>query len=298
MKNDEKINPLQTEVLGMKLKNPVIIASSNLTDNEKSIRKFLDLGVGAVITKTIYIGEKNIQSGRILRKESQIFNSTTYSKKSISEWTEILSKLYKENLPVIPSIVADTKDELVNLALQMEEVGCKALELGISCPNEIGINEKIYDFTRAVCREVSVPVSVKLTSEVKVEEKVRKAMCAGAKSVSISDSIPAIVVNTDGTLPLGVRCGYSGPAIKPIVQKNIYYLKKNNADVEVIGIGGIENANDVLEYLYVGSSAVELCSCIFINGINQVEKIIHDLKNMFLDMGITVPEIINKALKD
>ncbi len=122
--------------------------------------------------------------------------------------------------------MADTKDELVNLALQMEEVGCKALELGISCPNEIGINEKIYDFTRAVCREVSVPVSVKLTSEVKVEEKVRKAMCAGAKSVSISDSIPAIVVNTDGTLPLGVRCGYSGPAIKPIVQKNIYYLKK------------------------------------------------------------------------
>lgn len=297
MRNNDKVNPLKTEVLGMELRNPIIIASSNLTDSEKSIREFISLGAGAVITKTIYKGKNNIESGKILRKKDQIFNTTTYSKKSIHEWIVILNKLYKDNLPVIPSIMADTKDELVELALKMQKIGCKALELGISCPNEISINEKIYDFTRAVCEEVSVPISVKLTSEVNIEKKVRKAVYAGAKSVSISDSIPAIIVNTNGTLPLSSRCGYSGSAIKPIVQNTIYYVKKSNVNVEVIGIGGIENANDVLEYLYVGSSAVELCSCIFINGIKQVKKIIYDLKNMFLDMKITVPDIINNVLK-
>ena len=297
MCNGEHRNPLEIEILGMKLKNPIVIASSNLTGNDKVIRRFLELGAGAVITKTIYKGKKNIDNGIILRSGDNVFNSTTYSKLSIGKWVDILKKFSQQNLPVIPSIIADTPQELLELALEMEEIGCKALELGISCPNSNALNsqEIIYDFTSTVCKKILIPVSVKLTAEPNVSEKVKAAIEGGASSISISDTIPAVVIDSYG-LPLGSRCGYSGPAIKPIVQKSIYDLRKNGVDIPIIGIGGVQDAKDVLEYLYIGCTAVEICSCLFNKGVNYTETIVRDFSTMVDDMGKTLKEITGKFI--
>jgi dihydroorotate dehydrogenase subfamily 1 len=288
MSKIEDKNLSEVEILGMKLKNPIVIASSNLTGNDKVIKRFLELGAGAVITKTIYNGKRKITSGITLKSNGNVFNSTTYSELSVRKWIDILKEFSKQGLPVIPSIVADTPQELLDLACEMQEAGCKALELGISCPNTniFNSNQAIYNFTSSVCKNISIPVSVKLTAEPNAVENVKAAIEGGASSISISDTIPAILIDSSG-LPLGEKCGYSGPSIKPIVQKSIYDIRKSCIDIPIIGIGGIQDAKDILEYLYIGCTAIQICSCIFNKGITYTEKIVQEFSAMVSVMGKT-----------
>lgn len=288
-------------MLGMRLANPVLVASGPLSESLAQIQRALAAGAGGVVTKTIYAGEKEAFKERIVRSAAGAFNSTTYSRLGLEEWLLILSTLAEKAAPVVASIYARQPEQLGRLAKQVVDAGAPALELGLSCP--VDESQKAADwrlvgsFTRAVRKTVDVPFSVKLTAGGGLPENVKAAVGQGADAISLSDAVPALVVDIEHrSLPLGHGVGYSGPAIKPIVLHAIYELRQAGFTCPIIGIGGIESAADVVEYLQVGASAVQLYTALMTRKMPLLRSITADLSVWCRRHGVGVPELVGAAL--
>lgn len=273
---------LEVDLLNIKMPSPVFAGSGPLTDDCERIKKFLQLGAGAVVGKTIYRGEKVDILERIHVNEVGLFNSTTYSTKNTTEWLEIVKKLQQNNLKLILSIHAQTPKLLGELASEIDKVGCLALELGIACPNDgsqQGINAKlIAEYVKEVKKVTSLPVIVKLAAVGDYLNQVFAALDAGMDILSISDTIPSVVFDANIRKYIFQEpVGYSGPSIKPIVLHAIYQIRKQNISCPIIGIGGIQTANDVLEYLHVGANAVQVYTALMLKSKNVISEINENL---------------------
>ncbi|MFI7099525.1 dihydroorotate dehydrogenase [Streptomyces sp. NPDC050161] len=253
----------ETQVLGLSLANPVVVGSGLLTDQERNIRRLLETGAGAVVTKTIHPNPPTGLDERILRLPTGMINSTTYSKRSVDHWLGILRDLARDGLPVIASLHADSPAELADLAVRVAAAGCRALELGISCLNEEdGLDdtpERVHTYTAAVRAATPVPFSVKLAGGEGLHARAFAAARAGADAVTISDTLPAAVVDQEtGELRLGGVFGYSGPGIKPLVLAALWQLRRAGFSLPVLGSGGVQSGRDVQDYLRVGAVAAQV----------------------------------------
>lgn len=256
-----------THVLGLDLANPVVVGSGLLTDQERNIRRLLDTGAGAVVTKTIHPSPPTGLDERILRLPTGMINSTTYSKRSVDHWLGILRSLALDGLPVIASVHADTPAELAELAAQVEATGCRALELGISCLNEeAGLDdsaERVSSYTEAVRAATRLPFAVKLAGGEGLNARAFAAARAGADAVTVSDTLPAAVVDPEtGELELGGVFGYSGPGIKPLVLAALWHLRRADFPLPVLATGGVQSGRDVHDYLRLGAVVAQVYSAL------------------------------------
>ncbi|MET9078875.1 dihydroorotate dehydrogenase [Streptomyces sp. NPDC004232] len=268
------------DILGMRLRNPVLVGSGLLTDQERNIRKLLATGAGAVVTKTIHPSPPTGLDERIVRLPVGMLNSTTYSKRPVEHWLKVLRSFAADDLPVIASLHADTPAELGDLAAQVERTGCRALELGISCLNEeAGLEEdtpeRVFAYTSETRRRTSLPLSVKLAIGEGLESRVRAALAGGAAAVTISDTISgAAVVADTGELELGGVFGYSGPGIKPLVLAAVWRLRRHGFDLPVLGCGGISSGRDVADYLRVGANATQVYTALHTDMYATLDRIV------------------------
>ncbi|MFJ2111205.1 MULTISPECIES: dihydroorotate dehydrogenase [unclassified Streptomyces] len=275
----------RVDVLGLTLNNPVIVGSGLLTDQERNIRNLLAGGAGAVVTKTIHPNPPKGLNERIIRFETGMINSTTYSKRSVEFWMGMLQGFADEELPVIASLHADSPEELGALAERVALTGCRALELGISCLNEEDGLEDTPDRVRAYVAEVrgrtSLPFSVKLAAGEGLVERATAAADAGADAITLSDTLPALVVSpTSGEPELGGVFGYSGPGIKPLVLAAIWRLRRLGFTLPILGSGGAMTGRDVMEFLGVGASAVQVYTALHTNMHETLERIVRETEEL------------------
>ncbi|MFJ9978732.1 beta/alpha barrel domain-containing protein [Streptomyces cyaneofuscatus] len=269
-------------ILGIPVANPVLVGSGLLTDQERNIRKLIAKGAGAVVTKTIHPSPPMGLDERILRLPVGMLNSTTYSKRSVGHWLEVLRSFAADGLPVIASVHADTPAELGLLAAQVQSTGCRALELGISCLNEESglpedTPERVHAYAAEVRARVSVPISVKLAIGEGLEDRVRAAIDAGADAVTISDTISgAAVAPESGELELGGVFGYSGPGIKPLVLAAIWRLRRRGFTLPVMGCGGIASGRDVADYLRVGADVTQVYTALHTDMYATLDRIVDE----------------------
>lgn len=288
---------LSTSILGLNLSNPILVASGPLSDSLSRIERAYVAGAGAVVTKTIYIGDETPVRERIRLDGDSAFNSTKYSHVRLDTWLKIFTQTAESGIPVIASIFAESPSKLASLARTVVEAGAPALELGISCPNENVVQEidwhLIARYTGAVRRAVDVPFSVKLTAVGDVIQNVRTAVDEGADAISLSDSFPSLVVDVDNqSLPLGWPAGYSGAAIKPIVLHNIYNLRQSNVTCSIIGIGGIRTATDALEYIETGATAVQAFTSFMTSKLKTIPVILDDLTRWCESRDLSIMSIV------
>lgn len=293
---------LSTVFLGVNISNPVVVASGPLTDREKSIRGMFAHGAGAVVTKTIHPSPPKNLDERILRIETGMLNSTTYSKRSVADWCKTLTALANDNLPVVTSIHADSPADLAELATKVEDTGCRALELGISCINEAESLEdtpqRIGRLTEAVRKAVNVPFSVKLGIGETMHERVSAAMDAGANAVTLSDTLPGLSVNSQtGQVNLNGSYGYSGPGLKPLVQSAIFELRKSGFEHEISGTGGASNETDIVEYMSIGANTVQIYTVLQKQPFKTLERIVGELNKWFDDHGLSAVDVLNQSFK-
>lgn len=299
IKEDER---LATAILGLRLANPVLIASGPFSDSFLQIRRALEAGAGGVVTKTIYVGDKVNIKEQIRMSPAGAFNSTTYSHVNLEKWLQTLATLAREAAPVITSIYAHSPEQLGELARLVVEAGSRALELGICCP--VDANQQVADwrlvglYTTTVRKAVDVPFSVKLTAVGGLLDSVKAAVGEGADAISLSDSLPSLLVDVERrSLPLGWSVGYSGPAIKPIVLHAIYELRQAGITCPIMGIGGVGSASDVLEYLQVGANVVQLYTMLMKSKIKLklLTSITGDLFTWCKKEGVTAYEMVGAA---
>jgi len=268
---------LQTEIAGIKMKNPVMVASGTFGYGEEAAN-FIDLDkLGAIITKTITLKSREGNSPpRVCETASGMLNSIGLQNKGVKDFIKnSLPFLSKFKTPVIANIAGDSAKEYAELAkILSKESLVKGIEVNISCPNvEKGGMFFCFDpkatleLVKTVRKVTSLPLIVKLSPNVTdVALIAKQAEEAGADAVSLINTVLGMAIDIEtrdsrlGT-PTG---GLSGPAIKPIAIRMVWQVAQT-VKIPIIGMGGIMTGEDAIEFFLAGASAVQVGTANFVD---------------------------------
>lgn len=268
---------LKIKMPGLDLKNPIMPASGTFGFGEEYAELYdLDL-LGAIVTKATTLNPRlGNDTPRIAETYGGMLNAIGLQNPGIELVIKNkLSFLSKYKTPIIVNIAGSDIDEYIEVAKKISKVSCvSAIELNISCPNvkeggiAFGSNaDLVYKITKSV-KEVSiVPVYVKLSPN--VTDIVAMAIAAekgGADGLSLINTLIGMRIDLKTGRPIikNKTGGLSGPAIKPVAIRMVYQIYKN-VKIPIIGIGGIRTAEDVLEFLFAGASAVQIGTMNLVN---------------------------------
>jgi len=296
---------LSVEFMGLKLKNPLLVAAGPLTANGELMRKAVAAGAGAVVTKTIVNETRPKVRPRLAIVGEGMQNIELYTEFNLEEWEREIAYAKEHGAVVIANILAHTPSEMAYIARRVERFGADAIELGVACPHGEGIEglfadpAQLYEFTKSVVGKVKIPVMVKLSPNVTNMAKMALAAeKAGASAVSAIDTVRSIIgvdIETGRTI-LPTYGGYSGSAIRPIGLAAVA-LVSQAVKIPVCGIGGISSYYHVLEYMMLGASSVQLCTSLILNGIESLGGILRDLETWLEGHGVTsFAELRGRAL--
>ena len=278
-----KIN-LGVKVGRLELKNPVLVASGTFGYGEE-YAPLIDLNqLGGIVVKSTSLKPKiGNPPPRLAEVSCGLLNAIGLENIGVEQFIqEKLPFLKKFDTKIIVNIFGFSIDEYAALAEILDTTGIDALEVNVSCPNiktggEVFATDPkmVAQITQAVCQRTHLPVFVKLSPQVTDIVAIAKAaMDAGADGVSLINSFPAMGVDVFTRKPkLGnITGGLSGPCLKPIALKMVWDIVRN-LNIPVIGIGGITNFEDALEYLIVGAKAIQIGSANFLNPQVSIEVI-------------------------
>ncbi len=267
----------------MTLKNPVIVSSGTFGFGEE-FEDFLDLNdLGAIIPKGISLKPMvGNPPPRISETEGGIINSIGLQNPGVQEFFK--NKLpYYRNLRthVIVNFFGNSQKEYIELARRLDSFpGISGLEMNISCPNikRCGIvfgtdPQMAYRLVRAVRKATELTLIAKLSPNVTDIALMAKSVeDGGADAVSLVNTFRALAVNIHTRKPeLGnIFGGLSGPAIKPIALRMVWEVNQA-VHIPIIGMGGIMNAKDAIEFILVGASAIQIGTANLINPRTGIE---------------------------
>ena len=253
-----------------KLKNPLITASGTFGYGEEFL-PFFDLDIlGALVLKGIYLQPREGNPPpRLCETPSGLLNSIGLPGIGADKLKETIRKLTdRTRIPIIVNICGEEDREFLEVARVFDEMAeVSALELNISCPNvrEGGKcpaqdRRHTYRLVRRIKRNIRKPLLVKLTPNVAdISSIALAAEDAGADALSLVNTFLGLAVDLESRRSVFANffAGLSGPAIKPLALKLVWDVLRH-VRIPVIGIGGIVSGKDVLDYLLVGASAVQI----------------------------------------
>jgi dihydroorotate dehydrogenase (NAD+) catalytic subunit len=296
---NSKRNPDLSVSLGkVKLKNPVMVASGTFGFAEE-YKDFIELDrLGAIITKGISLRPMmGNPPPRIFETEGGILNSIGLQNPGFRDFIqEKLPFLRKIKTHLIINFFGNTQKEYIELARRFDEVpGISGLEMNISCPNvkRGGIAfcsdpRMTYRIVKAVRKSTQLPLFVKLSPNVTdIASLAQISEEGGADAVSLVNTFKALAINIHSRRPeLGnVIGGLSGPAIKPIALRMVWEVSQR-VRVPVIGMGGITKAEDAVEFIMAGASAIQVGTANLVNPRTAIE-IIHGVKKYLAEKKIS-----------
>ena len=274
---------LAVNIGGIRMKNPVMVASGTFGYGEE-FSKFFDLSkLGAIVVKGTTLKPRlGNPCPRIVETDSGMINSIGLQNVGVENFIkDKLPFLRKFNTPVIVNIAGFTVDEFCELAKRLNVKGVSGLELNISCPN-VKYSSKVkfshdakltYQVTKRVRKNTKLPLIVKLSPDVTDITLIAKA-CeeAGADAVSLINTFPAMAIDTEAKKPIlgNVEGGLSGPAIKPIALRLVWKVYQK-IKIPIIGMGGIISAKDAIEFMIAGAKGIAVGTANFINPYSCIE---------------------------
>lgn len=299
---------ISTQLCGIKLSNPTILASGILGITAGSLLNVINNGAGAVTTKSCDIeGRAGHPNPKVISYEHGLLNCYGLTNPGVKEKIKVIKNFKsKSNQPVILSIFAKTVADFGKIAKVADRSPADLLEVNISCPNtqELGRPfsfdpEIAGEVTKLVKKNTSKPFFVKLSPNTPELVNVAKAVKgAGADGITAINTLgPGMIINIDIAKPVlsNKVGGVSGPAIKPIAVKCVYEIYEATK-LPIIGMGGIMNGHDAIEMMMAGASAVGIGSGIYYQGIEIFENIVSEIREFMQENGYqSLKEIIGKA---
>jgi dihydroorotate dehydrogenase (NAD+) catalytic subunit len=289
---------LDTKIGSLKLKNPVLVASGTFGYGEEFSELYELSKLGAVVTKGISIKpRKGNPMPRMVETPSGLINSIGLENVGIETFLEDkLPFLQEERATVVVNVFGESIDEYYELVKILDSVdGVHAIELNISCPNvkaggmHFGASAtSARALTESVRKATELPLWVKLSPMVSDIAEIAKAVEeAGADAISLINTISAMAIDVATRKPkiANVVGGLSGPAIKPVALKLVWQAF-NAVKIPVIGIGGIMNVTDALEFMVAGASAIQIGTANFVSP-NTAMDIISNLETYAKENSLT-----------
>lgn len=302
------MNKLAVSLPGIDLKNPIMPASGCFGFGEHFATHY-DLGLlGALITKSTTLEERlgNPQP-HYHHAGQRILNSVGLKNPGVEAvLSEKLPFLAKYDVPIIASVAGASEEEYVNMCRRMgEAANVRAIELNISCPNvkeggvAFGTHPEVAARLTRRCKEVTaLPIYVKLTPNVTDIVVIAQAVeAAGADALSMINTLTGMAFDLTTRQPIlgGITGGLSGPSLKHIALRMVRQVAQA-VNIPIIGIGGIETVDDVLEMLLAGATAVQVGSANYANPMICPE-LIEALPQRMAELGISSLQEFNQEVK-
>lgn len=275
--NQASHDDIAVELAGIHLKNPVMTASGTFGYGLE-FAGLVDLNrLGGMVVKGLSLKPAaGNPPPRIVETASGMLNAIGLENIGIEAFVkDKLPQLKKYDTPVFANIYAETVEQYAELAERLDPVeGITGIEVNISCPNvkaggvAFGVDpEAAAGVVKAVRNRTGKPLMVKLSpNTADIAGMARRVEDAGADAISLINTITAMAIDIHTRKPrLGnVTGGLSGPAIKPVALRMVWQAA-GAVKIPVVGIGGITSAEDVLEFMIAGATAVQIGTANFVN---------------------------------
>jgi len=297
---------LSVELGQLTLKNPILPASGTFSAEFANV---IDLNrLGALVCKTV---SRNYRVGnpppRVAELDAGMINSIGLPTKGLAYFLDRQIPEYKRfTAPLVCSITSENIEDFADMARDVSVPGVDAIELNISCPTRqpgggnFALNEDTTYRVVKLCRGATEkPLWAKLSPNAgEISAVAEAAEKAGADAITVSNTILGLKINLD-TFRSYIGNGYggiSGPGVKPIVLRMVHQCSKC-VKIPIIGCGGIMNAEDVVEYMLAGASAVEIGFANFRHPTAMI-AIIDDLEKWCARRGIARVATLTGAMLD
>lgn len=276
---------MQVNLGGLVMKNPVTTGSGTFGSGMQ-YADFLDVSkLGAVTTKGVSVVPwEGGPMPRLAETPYGMLNAIGLQNPGVDHFKEVdLPWLAQQNATVIVNVSGHSVPEYIGCLEALEESDVPdAYEINISCPNvdaggmTIGTDPKLVEEVVSACRAcTSKPMFVKLTPNVTdITEIARAAEASGADAISLINTLLGMAVDIRTRKPLLARVtgGLSGPAIKPVALAKVWQVSKA-VKVPILGMGGIATAEDAIEFMLAGATAVAVGAANFVNPTATIEVI-------------------------
>ena len=275
---------MQVNLGGLSMKNPVTVASGTFAAG-REYADFVDVAaLGAVTTKGVSLhGWEGNASPRIAETPSGMLNSIGLQNPGVAHLKEHeLPWLREVGATTIVNVSGHSFEEYVQVIEALEDAPVDAYEVNISCPNvdaggmTIGTHAESVERVVGLCRAATArPLIVKLTPNVTdVTEIARAAVSAGADALSLINTLLGMAIDARRRRSVLARVvgGLSGPAVKPVALRMVWEVHKA-VDVPLLGMGGISNGTDAVEFILAGATAVAVGTANFVNPRAAIEVI-------------------------
>jgi dihydropyrimidine dehydrogenase (NAD+) subunit PreA len=308
---------------GITSPNPFWLASAPPTNSGDQIKRAFDAGWGGAVWKTLGEPIRNVSSrygglDRLDRRLVGLNNVELITDRSLEvNFAEIadVKRQYPDHA-VIASLMVETREQWKDIVKRSIDAGADGLELNFGCPHgmcergmgsAVGQEPKVNaEITSWVMDYSSIPVLVKLTPNVSdILPHGLAAQRGGANGVSLINTIKSVIgVDIDRFVPnprIGNRStngGYCGPAVKPIALHMIGSLARaNDFKLPISGIGGIATWHDVVEFILMGCTSVQVCTAVMHHGYRIVEAMTDGLVDYMEDKGFDkLDDFVGKAI--
>ena len=275
---------LLVDIAGVTMKNPVTTGSGTFGSGEE-FSEFVDLSkLGAVTTK----GVANVPwpgnpTPRVAEVYGGMLNAIGLQNPGIDVFVERdVPYLKKAGATIIVNVCGKSEKDYVEVVERLSDEPVDLLEINVSCPNvkEGGIAfgqdpKALYEITKAVKAKAKQPIIMKLSPNVTdITEMAKAAVDAGSDALSLINTLTGMKIDIERRdfVLANKTGGMSGPAIKPVAVRMVYQVA-NAVDVPIIGMGGIATAEDALEFIMAGATAVSVGTANFINPATTLEVV-------------------------
>ncbi len=319
---------LSIEVNGMKFPNPFVLASGPPGTNAKVIKRSFELGWGGIVCKTLSLENEKVHNtvpryGKMhlpgdRKKVLGFQNIELISDRPFDVWLEELAdckQAYPDHM-LIASIMEECREDAwKEIVERTQETGIDGFELNFSCPHGMperkmggamgqdpAIVEEVTGWVTAVSK---VPVWAKMTPNITdITAPAKAAMAGGADGLSAINTILGIIgINLKTFRPMPTvegysePGGYSGMSVRPIALRQVMECARACPEASVSGMGGVECAEDAIQFLCVGASTVQICTGAMLHGYEMIKGLCDDL-SAFMDSNeiASVSEIVGKSL--
>ena len=275
---------LSVDIAGVTMKNPVTTGSGTFGSGEE-FSEFVDLSqLGAVTTK----GVANVPwPGNPVPRVAEVYggmlNAIGLQNPGIDVFVERdVPYLKKAGATIIVNVCGKSEKDYVEVVERLADEPVDLLEINVSCPNvkEGGIAfgqdpKALYEITKAVKAKAKQPIIMKLSPNVTdITEMAKAAVDAGSDALSLINTLTGMKIDIERRdfVLANKTGGMSGPTIKPVAVRMVYQVA-NAVDVPIIGMGGISTAEDALEFIMAGATAVSVGTANFINPATTLEVV-------------------------
>jgi len=279
---------LITNLCGVNLRNPIILASGILGVTKDSVDRIGKLGVGAVTLKSLChverVGNKN---PTMFADKSVFMNAVGLPGQGINSALKDFKNLNDLSVPVIGSIYGYKIEQFGQVTKKMASLKPAIIEVDISCPHlDYG---KPYDADPKLAAEVTktvkknaskIPVSIKLSPNVHdIKEIAHAVERAGADAVTAINTVTAMMIDIDARKPILANKigGMSGPALKPIAVRCVYDIYET-VKIPIIGTGGVTYGKDAIEMIMAGATGVGIGTGVYYRGLDVFKKVCNEMK--------------------